>query len=262
MNYQGRTIVSSADVEIPKQLIEQIIGQQQAVDVVRLAARQRRFLLIVGEPGTGKSLLGQAVAELLDKQDLDDVLAQENPQEAVLPRIKVCDAGEGAQLLQKAKRLRNSALSSESFILWMLAISTLLLSLYFAIRDNSPAWILGGAFILFLIYQGRKALFSHKGKSIPKILVNNSKLSQAPFIDATGSQAGALLGDVRHDPYQSGGYESAPHTLLEAGAVHRAHKGVLFIDEVSTLSMESQQNLLTAIQEKQLPIFGRSPGSS
>jgi Lon-like ATP-dependent protease len=50
--------------------------------------------------------------------------------------------------------------------------------------------------------------------------------------------------------------------LLEAGAIHRAHGGVLFIDEVSTLSLESQQSLLTAIQEKQMPILGRSPGSS
>ncbi len=41
-----------------------------------------------------------------------------------------------------------------------------------------------------------------------------------------------------------------------------AHGGVLFIDEVSTLSMESQQSLLTAIQEKRFPVSGRSLGSS
>ena len=28
------------------------------------------------------------------------------------------------------------------------------------------------------------------------------------FIDATGAHAGALLGDVRHDPFQSGGLET------------------------------------------------------
>ncbi|MFN3245857.1 MAG: sigma 54-interacting transcriptional regulator, partial [Leptonema sp. (in: bacteria)] len=52
------------------------------------------------------------------------------------------------------------------------------------------------------------------------------------------------------------------HQLLEAGAIHRAHKGVLYIDEVSTLSVEAQQNLLSAIQEKKFAITGRTPGSS
>jgi ATP-dependent Lon protease len=261
MNFQGHTITSTADVEIPKRLIDQIIGQDQAVEVVRIAARQRRFLLIVGEPGTGKSLLGQAVAEMFDKQPLQDVLALPNFQEAVLPKVQVCAAGEATVLVQQAKHLRRCALSTESFILWALALSTLCLALYFAIRDNSPTWILGGVFVLFLIYQGRKALFSHSGKNIPKILISNSQ-QKVPFIDATGSQAGALLGDVRHDPFQSGGHESSPHSLLEAGAIHRAHNGVLFIDEVSTLGMDSQQSLLTAIQQKELAIFGRSPGSS
>lgn len=32
----------------------------------------------------------------------------------------------------------------------------------------------------------------------PKLLVNNSEKRFAPFEDATGAHAGALLGDVRH----------------------------------------------------------------
>lgn len=96
----------------------------------------------------------------------------------------------------------------------------------------------------------------------PKLLTHNPPERGDPFIDATGFHAGALLGDVRHDPFQSGGREAPPHQLVEPGAIHLAHGGVLFIDEVSTLSLESQQQLLTAIQEKQLLITGRSPGSS
>ena len=44
---------------------------------------------------------------------------------------------------------------------------------------------------------------------IPKLLVQHPK-TRAPFVDATGLHAGALLGDVRHDPYQSGGVETPP----------------------------------------------------
>lgn len=53
-----------------------------------------------------------------------------------------------------------------------------------------------------------------------------------------------------------------PHHLVEPGAIHLANNGVLFIDEIATLTLESQQSLLTAIQEKKLSITGRSPGSS
>ncbi|HEY3421835.1 MAG TPA: ATP-dependent protease LonB, partial [Methanocellaceae archaeon] len=96
----------------------------------------------------------------------------------------------------------------------------------------------------------------------PKLLVNNQGKTTAPFMDATGSHAGALLGDVRHDPFQSGGLETPAHDRVEAGAIHKAHRGVLFIDEINTLRMESQQALLTALQEGKFSITGQSERSS
>ena len=49
---------------------------------------------------------------------------------------------------------------------------------------------------------------------------------------------------------------------MEAGAIHRAHKGVLFIDEMNTLELSSQQSLLTALQEGVFAITGQSERSS
>ncbi|HIH00501.1 TPA: ATP-dependent protease LonB, partial [Thermoplasmata archaeon] len=80
--------------------------------------------------------------------------------------------------------------------------------------------------------------------------------------DATGSHAGALLGDVKHDPFQSGGLETPAHERLEAGAIHKASKGVLFVDEMNVLRIESQQSLLTALQEGEFSILGQSERSS
>ena len=97
---------------------------------------------------------------------------------------------------------------------------------------------------------------------IPKLLVSNAGKETAPFVDATGAHSGALLGDVRHDPYQSGGLETPAHERVEAGAIHKAHKGVLFIDEINMLRPEMQQALLTAMQEKEFPITGQSERSA
>src|SRR2546428_5593224 len=97
---------------------------------------------------------------------------------------------------------------------------------------------------------------------VPKLLVNHTPDEMPPFIDATGSHAGALLGDVKHDPFQSGGLETPPHERVESGAIHKAHKGVLFVDEINVLRMESQQSLLTAMQEKKISIVGQSERAS
>jgi len=79
---------------------------------------------------------------------------------------------------------------------------------------------------------------------------------------ATGAHAGALLGDVRHDPYQSGGLGTPAHERVEAGMIHKANKGVLYIDEIGTMNMKTQQELLTAMQEKTYSITGQSETSS
>ncbi len=60
----------------------------------------------------------------------------------------------------------------------------------------------------------------------------------------------------------SGGFGTPAHERLIPGMVHRSSGGVLFIDEISTLIPHSQQELLTALQEKKYPITGQSERSS
>jgi Lon-like ATP-dependent protease len=122
-------------------------------------------------------------------------------------------------------------------------------------------WLLGIIAAAF-VFMALRYTTPREELMVPKLLVSNDNTTTAPFIDATGSHAGALLGDVRHDPFQSGGLETPSHDRVEAGAIHRAHKGVLFIDEINTLTPHSQQNLLTALQEGEFPITGQSERSS
>src|SRR5258706_7789125 len=96
----------TADVVIPGTLIEQVIGQERAAGVIRLAAGQRRAVLLVGEPGTGKSMLAAAMAELMPAAGLEDVVIPAHPKGRLLPRIQPLPAGEGARVAaaQQARR--------------------------------------------------------------------------------------------------------------------------------------------------------------
>src|SRR3989338_8945516 len=58
------------------------------------------------------------------------------------------------------------------------------------------------------------------------------------------------------------GLGTPAHERVIAGMIHKANKGVLFIDEIGNLQPQSQQELLTAMQEKKYPITGQSERSS
>ncbi|MCF2137212.1 MAG: ATP-binding protein [Candidatus Thorarchaeota archaeon] len=87
-------------------------------------------------------------------------------------------------------------------------------------------------------------------------------LNTSRFIRVSGASAVELLGDVKHDPY--GSAESLgvpPHRRIIPGAIHEAHEGILYIDELATLG-PLQKHLLTAMQDKRYSIIGHNPHSS
>jgi ATP-dependent Lon protease len=251
----------TSEIFIEDALIDQVLGQEEACAIIRLAAMQRRHVLLIGEPGTGKSLLGQAMAALIKVDHPEDMLVFPNGQEPNRPEIRRVLAGQSAAQLAAYRLQARRATQSLRFVLWAGVMAIVLVSGYFTLQHGSLTYLMGGAFALALVGWFWRQGVSSPAATVPKVLVQHPA-DQAPFVDATGLHAGALLGDVRHDPYQSGGVETPPHHLVEAGAIHRAHGGVLYMDEVSLLGMDAQHHLLTAMQEHQFAITGRSPGSS
>jgi len=251
----GLAISSTKDIEVPKKLIEQVIGQEHAVEVVKKAANQRRHVMMLGIPGTGKSMLAKAMAELLPKEELQDVLIYHNPDDSNNPKIRIVPAGKGKEISDAHKMEAQKRTQARNMFVMLLVFGIVA---YSYIMGQLLWGIIAAVLIAIMMRQfmPKETIF------IPKLLVSNVGKEIAPYIDATGAHAGALLGDVRHDPFQSGGLETPAHDRVESGAIHKAHKGVLFIDEINTLRIESQQNLLTALQEKEFAITGQSERSS
>ncbi|MFB6195843.1 MAG: ATP-dependent protease LonB, partial [Haloplanus sp.] len=47
----GLQIDSTAEIKVPDRLVDQVIGQEHARDVVMKAAKQRRHVMMIGSPG-------------------------------------------------------------------------------------------------------------------------------------------------------------------------------------------------------------------
>ncbi len=260
---------STVEIKIPERLVDQVIGQEAGVEVIRKAAEQRRHVLLIGDPGTGKSMLARSMTELLPKDDLQDIIVYHNPEDPNEPRIRVVPAGKGREIVnaQKAEAMqrREQKASMMMTILFFIVGLSVLLSIDWRVSPPQfqPMVLLFGILVAGIIWMATRYT-GHRQESIlvPKLLVSHNPEELPPFIDATGSHAGALLGDVKHDPFQSGGLETPAHERVESGAIHKAHKGVLFVDEINVLRIESQQSLLTALQEKKFSIVGQSERSS
>ncbi len=255
---------TTADLEVPERLLDQVIGQDQAVQIVKKAAEQKRHVMLIGDPGTGKSMVARAMTEFLPKEELEDIIAYPNSDDSNTPHIRVVPGGKANEIIKAQRKEAKKKTEQQSSMTLAIVLMIIGASFAGAYLTNHIEYAFFGliAGLMFYILIARGAFTQRKElQQIPKILVAHEKNDMPPFIDATAAHSGALLGDVRHDPFQSAGLETPPHQLTEAGAIHRAHKGVLYIDEINTLSLPSQQHLLTAIQEKKFQITGQSERS-
>ncbi|MBT8172144.1 AAA family ATPase, partial [Candidatus Bathyarchaeota archaeon] len=273
------------------------------------------YLLLLGDPGTGKSLIGRALSvhltDLYKKEgiQLQDVISWQNDIIPSEPKISCNRAGEGKrvilkQKLKEAKKMFLQRLGVKVIIYLMIIVASIFMFAgFYYLWQEKVAWDINapGAFgepvqtasngdfgkymldkfisigtitflpagmmLMFLILVtvlGRfgvlgnaKGVGGAKATKVPKLIVDNSK-KVAPFIDATGHGSAQLFGSIAWDPLQTGGLGTPEHQRVTAGDVHRAHLGLLYIDEIKNMAPNEAITLLTVLEDGQLPITMRS----
>jgi lon-related putative ATP-dependent protease len=270
---------------------------------------------LLGDPGTGKSLIGRALAvhltELYKKQNiqLQDVVCWQNEVVPSEPKISCHSASNGKRLILKekvkeAKKLFLQRIGVKFIIYLMICVASIFMfaGFYYLWQEKirwdtnaltawgeplqtayngsfsnfildsfvsigSTTFLPAGMMLMFLILVtvlgrfgvlgGSKGIGGARASKVPKLIVDNSK-KVAPFLDATGHGSAQLFGSIAWDPLQTGGLGTPEHQRVTAGDVHRAHLGILYIDEIKNLKPGEAITLLTVLEDGQLPITLRS----
>jgi ATP-dependent Lon protease len=303
-------IESTAQVPVPSNPLDRVIGQEHAVQIAKIAAKQRRHLLLVGVPGVGKSMIAQGIAHLLPKPQ-QEISVLHNPKQPERPLLEIRTREqvmnekeeENKEMLGQiiephqapvfvAEKLgfrckRCGFISSPSLtfcpncgadkhmaqgnvtpfgdIVMGMQQQENLQTKVFATRrkpDGTEESLVyertpDDKIRVMRLEDLKKEKEAHKKKR--NVIV---PLNRKTFVRTSGASETEFLGDVKHDPYGGHPEIGVPtYMRVVAGAIHEAHEGVLYVDEMSTLG-ELQRYLLTAMQDKVFPIVGRNPTST
>ncbi|RDE14835.1 MAG: peptidase [Candidatus Thorarchaeota archaeon] len=306
------TIETTAEIPVPRDPFERIIGQEHAVSLIRSAVTQRRHILLCGVPGIGKSMLAQAAYTLLSVPR-EEIRLRPNslqPDRPCVIVIKVdcanMDSAESGQSFDtryvrpeevpfeiaikmgyRCSRCGNFSTPSQSVCMDCGSPK----------RCDWPAENAYHGLFQILDVVGERALTSVKcteniddticqveyrrtnrdsimvlrernGDSQSVVAADDKRdyilvaRNSSRFVRASGTSPVELLGDVKHDPYGSAESLGMPaHMRVVPGAIHEAHEGILYLDEIASLG-PYQKHLLTAMQERKYSISGHNPQSS
>jgi Lon-like ATP-dependent protease len=284
----------TSQIRIPEDPIERVILQDRAKMAIRKVAQNRGHMLMVGRPGTGKSMLAEMFREVLE-QSIGDYL---RPQDAIVAfpgkdRNHSRIAYENPEKVERALEDIHQALeacqnSGDEFSLeaqigsirkvkrWLLAAAgaSTAVGPFFA-----PAFVaagLAGMGAIFLYLQENHHRVQEKiqretGGSlrpdvkhlydlVPEVLYDPRKEKDL-MARISEPSARNMKGGFRHDPYQSGNLHTPCHKRAYLGA--HATAPIIYIDELKTLiKMSYMADLLEIMQNQRYILEGGKNGGS
>ncbi|MGZ7159890.1 MAG: ATP-binding protein [Methanobacterium sp.] len=309
-----KDIETTKDILIPKDPLNRVIGHDDIIEFVKIAAKQRRNLLLVGPPGIGKSLIAQAISVHLNNSN-EEITVVHNPERPERPFVEIKTRKERnneRMQLQKAEGDVVDASQIPEAVAERLGFKCVHCGSYNSAYQSICQSCGGDKFShinarrkhlgdLLGMFEMNRGPISFPQERVTTTRIRNGKeevviyeridgdkvkildqdalekrreivdekpknviipLKRKMFIQATGASETELLGDVRHDPY--GGHPDLgthPYERVVPGAIHEAHEGVLFIDEIVHIA-GLQRYILSAMQDKVFPIIGRNPQSA
>jgi len=309
-----KDIESTKDILIPKDPLERVIGHDDIIKFVKIAAKQRRNLLLVGPPGIGKSLIAQAISFHLTPAK-EEITVVHNPERPERPFVEIKSIKEIRNEQKEIELAEGDVVSPKSVpeavaerLGFKCAHCGTYNSAYQSIcpecggdkfshinarrkhlgdllgmfeMSNDPINIPQERVTTTRILNGKEEVVIYERIDGEKVKILDQRalekrreiveekprniivpIDRKVFVQATGASETELLGDVRHDPY--GGHPdlgTQPYERVVPGAVHEAHEGVLFIDEIVHIA-NLQRYILSAMQDKVFPIVGRNPQSA
>jgi Lon-like ATP-dependent protease len=281
-------------IELPEDPVDKVIFQDRAKEAIRKIAQNKGHMLMVGRPGTGKSLLADMFNLVLDKS-LGDFL---RPTKAIVAypgadnnhiRFAYEDPEAIDNLLTKMnkaiEKVQNSALKFslaeqirsvgrvKKWLLWITGISVAV-GIFFPPALIATGITGIGAIFMFIQENNHKvqekiqqeANVSTKNSvkrlrdMVPEILYNPKK-NKGLMSRVSEPNARKMKGGFRHDPYQSGNLQTPAHKRAYLGA--HAKSPIIYIDELKTLVKSGyMSDLLEIMQNKEFVLEGGSSSGS